>query len=974
MFNLFKHAQAQSSEQFVADMHEGLEEVEKSYGENEPAVTREEIKEQRRPENEQGVLEQKEQSVVANKLLELLANDFPDIANIVQSQPEIQQLLANQNEAALKAKIEEEGLTGLGVQLSMPGNQIISDTELQNYLRRIQRAYEEGQRQQDAVQQMNQNAFWGEMASSSKEIKTAQFMGQEPFVDEESKGRFIKTYLRSLIAYDGQKGKGDAASEQARQAIIGMVSPALENDTVDALEAIQQLSPTEADKASRFLGQVYDSFVSESAWKSLDQISNLEPNVMSKNTPKGIIKFNLNDHILNNKEDSLTKTASAFQSQEYILYGPSEKRKCPKLSGKKTGGGDIVSEYICRHHCLDGIVIDDNKTICGEALWRAHAMEKFNSEYVNADGEIVGGTLNKRFEINRNVPEETRMRLKPGETRKPRPASMGNLESRMQDMRNKEGEKRGYRPDTNAGQPFNWMTDPDQNNVEVSQKEKDRREKAMGHKTVDYSTKPPTENNPKVAEKIAGKFNLKHYKTAQAIPGGAPSAKSLPSESEMDLMGHADPMGAFNASVEEQLEQQGFYHIKDYQKWGRCPTYKNDKGEIRFVDQGKILDPQQMLELLKTTWQPQAQDEVIWKLNRMEQEFAALINSTTAKVEGSISKTAAIVENNDVKKVEVKEFPSDPAPEADKKGFNLKKHKTAKAMPDMMSVFADIKKAIIRGVDPRVILYHFKGSGLSKSEITNLIEQAKNELGQTQTVEAQLNDPFYPEPNSNAGNDYSSWPLSEVVGLLNDSMVKMALNKFPPETTLGQVWEQLDQATQQAITTAFEEGLQQQQKMEGYAQEPTPANQGISSFMSDTSKTEKIAEGVNTPLPEDGTPIEPKEEKIRKDDHHSRKISGKDKKASKTSICGRCGEEFEGIGYACPHCAKLDKKSFNLSHHKTAKEKGPFEYKGKKYETNPFAVCHKNVDKDEEPNKYERCTMHVKEKSKISTTNSKKKT
>jgi len=241
-------------------------------------------------------------------------------------------------------------------------------------------------------------------------------------------------------------------------------------------------------------------------------IMDRQKRVMGKKNPKGIIKFNLSNQVLNNKvekianskdSDDMIKTAADQFGQQYLLYGPTEKRICPKLRGKGggyPGTGDVVSEYICRHHCLDGIVIDDNKTICGEALWRANAMDKFSREYVDPDGNIQGGYLNKRFEINRNVPEENKMRLKPGETRKPRPTEIyGNYEARMQAMRKTKGKDRGYRPDTNTGDPFQWTTDIDQNNVEQSQSTRDNREKSMGHQMVQYSKKPPTENKPKLA-------------------------------------------------------------------------------------------------------------------------------------------------------------------------------------------------------------------------------------------------------------------------------------------------------------------------------------------------------------------------------------------------------------------------------------------------------------------------------------------
>lgn len=334
-------------------------------------------------------------------------------------------------------------------------------------------------------------------------------------MSEEAKGAFIQKYLDPLIQWQGHREQVDQISEQMKQELNQTASPIVENDINDALESIQTMGIHDSDQGAKLLGLVFDKFVSSKGFEAL-QIGQTEQmgNTMSNTNPKGIIKFNLTDHILENK---ITKTASAFQSQEYLLYGPTEKRVCPKLRGKRSEGGDVVSEYICRHHCLDGLVIDDNKTICGEALWRANVMDKYSREYVNADGDIEGGYLNKRFEINRNVPEENKIRLKPGETRKPRPASMGSLESRMQDMRNKEADKRGYKPDSNKGEPFEWCHDADQNNVEVAQSERDRREEAMGHQTVQYTNKNEQENNPKVASKG---FNLKLHKTAAVDMSG----------------------------------------------------------------------------------------------------------------------------------------------------------------------------------------------------------------------------------------------------------------------------------------------------------------------------------------------------------------------------------------------------------------------------------------------------------------------
>lgn len=317
-----------------------------------------------------------------------------------------------------------------------------------------------------------------------------------------------------------------------------------EQDIKGILEAFWNLEYNQQGEALQLFNSLYQMLPAK-----LRTSPNPKGTTAMSENPKGIVKYNLSDFVLNNQ-----KTAAAHFGHEYLLYGPTEKRICPKLSGK--GIDSTVSEYICRHHCLDGIVIDDNKTICGEALWRANVMDKFSREYVDADGNTVGGYINKRFEVNRNVPEENRMRLKPGELRKPRPANMGNLESRMQDMRNKEGEKRGYKPNTDTTKPFNWAKDVDQNNVNVAQSTRDQREENSGHETVDHVSEKNMENNPKVAS-----FNMAKFKTAQMTGPRGPFGPDNPQSDDLGLspdihdFDDQEPAMSVNSNSEQLMEE-----------------------------------------------------------------------------------------------------------------------------------------------------------------------------------------------------------------------------------------------------------------------------------------------------------------------------------------------------------------------------------------------------------------------------------
>jgi len=367
-----------------------------------------------------------------------------------------------------------------------------------------------------------------------------QIEGQSSRFPVQNEGDFISKFAEDLLAYNNQPGTQEYERARiAAEEIRDTVSPGFEEEANSILESVMQLDDIQRDQASNYLIKLYEVLIPP-AFKSDQNGSQMEP-VMSDNNQdavEGIVRFSLTDSVLNNK--SMTKTAADQFGQQYLLYGPTEKRICPKLRSKNLSVGDVVSEYTCRHHCLDGIVIDDNKTICGEALWRANAMDKYSREYVDADGNIEGGYLNKRFEINRNVPEENKMRLKPGETRKPRPAEWGNTESRLQAMRAKEGQNRDYRPTTNTGDPFEWCHDSDQNNVEVSQTERNRREEASGNQLVQYTNRDQGENNPKKA------FNLKHHKTAQFSVDTKPMTAPFSGGNSL-----SNPGGGYNPALEQ---------------------------------------------------------------------------------------------------------------------------------------------------------------------------------------------------------------------------------------------------------------------------------------------------------------------------------------------------------------------------------------------------------------------------------------
>ena len=66
-----------------------------------------------------------------------------------------------------------------------------------------------------------------------------------------------------------------------------------------------------------------------------------------------------------------TKTASGYlggANDAYITHGPRDIRYCPKLR-------NVISTFVCRYHCLDGLPVDDAQILCGEAIWRQNVMD-----------------------------------------------------------------------------------------------------------------------------------------------------------------------------------------------------------------------------------------------------------------------------------------------------------------------------------------------------------------------------------------------------------------------------------------------------------------------------------------------------------------------------------------------------------------------------------------------------------------------
>ncbi|MFW6121111.1 MAG: hypothetical protein ACOC80_09470, partial [Petrotogales bacterium] len=135
--------------------------------------------------------------------------------------------------------------------------------------------------------------------------------------------------------------------------------------------------------------------------------------------------------------------------ENIIMYGPAQTRIDPFLRQP------ISDMHVVERNKGFGLVVDNIWNIDWEALWRGNIMDKYSRAFRDKDGRWVGGYLNKRFETDRWVPENNNYQLKPGQKRRPYLPETKSTEARLESMREKEADERGYAP-ASSGKPYNW--------------------------------------------------------------------------------------------------------------------------------------------------------------------------------------------------------------------------------------------------------------------------------------------------------------------------------------------------------------------------------------------------------------------------------------------------------------------------------------------------------------------------------------
>lgn len=132
------------------------------------------------------------------------------------------------------------------------------------------------------------------------------------------------------------------------------------------------------------------------------------------------------DNVDNNSNSSMKKEAQHKGMENIYYFGPDSVSVSPFTNDIQSGLHRVEQNKGF------GLVLDDIKDLDYEAIWRQNVMDKYTQPYRDENGNYVGGYLNKRFEINRNIDPINNMQLPPGVRNRPYVPELGSTEARME--------------------------------------------------------------------------------------------------------------------------------------------------------------------------------------------------------------------------------------------------------------------------------------------------------------------------------------------------------------------------------------------------------------------------------------------------------------------------------------------------------------------------------------------------------------
>lgn len=206
---------------------------------------------------------------------------------------------------------------------------------------------------------------------------------------------------------------------------------------------------------------------------------------------------------------NLSKYAQHKTVEELVLHGPNSKRISPFT-------GQLESDW----HVIErnkgwGYRVGDLWNLDFEQFWRQNIMDKYSRPYRDSDGNWVGGYIEKRFEVDKWVPEENNLQYKPGQHRKPYIPEQRSTEARLEAMRAKKD--RGYEPESD-GDPYDWNKKPEYAETKIASKGFNLKQYKEAQLGGEYGFSE--EANPMIHEQEQQIMQSDDMRDAQLVPDG----------------------------------------------------------------------------------------------------------------------------------------------------------------------------------------------------------------------------------------------------------------------------------------------------------------------------------------------------------------------------------------------------------------------------------------------------------------------
>ncbi len=97
-----------------------------------------------------------------------------------------------------------------------------------------------------------------------------------------------------------------------------------------------------------------------------------------------------------------------------------------------------------------------------------------------------------------------------------------------------------------------------------------------------------------------------------------------------------------------------YFLIKEHQKWGYCPTYRNkdNKDDVLYFYEGKLWRWEELKEELKDTWRPASQEEQDWFVTHLASSTSTHKKANWTGGKGKFSPDLSFMEEGDWKNIE----------------------------------------------------------------------------------------------------------------------------------------------------------------------------------------------------------------------------------------------------------------------------------------------------------------------------------